>query len=177
MKKLFLGLLCMIPSTLITQPSLINQVATTGQNHQTALTGACVAAAAVGYIGYALYLDHILNTPNSFWYWSIHNIRGASIDEGILLDYVQESHANLYAIHPLAAVYAMIHAVDQEINYCLAFAGILNILRACKLSWIVSETRINLDKKLEHLYLLKNALASCGMHVRSRCKNKVLNAV
>jgi hypothetical protein len=152
--------------------NLVNKIMDTANKNQLLLTGLGLAAAATGYIGYAIYLDCKINSSSRFWHWTAHHIKDGYIDSLELLEMIHAHYAHLQEIHPLTAVFAATHDVEQEIQDCLKLRGMIQTLGTCKLSGLISEGVTNLDRKLENLYLLKIALANCTAETRSRCKKK-----
>ena len=53
----------------------------TVQQYQTLIVIASISAVTAAYIGYAIYLDGIVNDKNSLWHWSMHHIKDGIIDQ------------------------------------------------------------------------------------------------
>lgn len=143
--------------------------------HFTAASCAVAASAVVGYFGHALYLDRAINTKETFWHWATDHIQEGFVDQLELLTFVQEKYPTHYATHPLTAIFAMAHDLGKEITSCLALRTKIQTFRTLRLSGLLSESVITLDKKIESLYLLKVALNNCAAETRKRCRKLALS--
>ncbi|MBY0109826.1 MAG: hypothetical protein K2X90_01820 [Candidatus Babeliaceae bacterium] len=138
--------------------------------YQNSLAISGFSMAVAGYLGYAIYLDGVINDTNSLWHWSLHHIHDGAIDKNILFEHIAQRYPDFKTLHPLAAIWATTFATQTEIETCLSLRGILKSLKNLHLEWFTSETIERLDKKLESLYILKITLAQCTLELRSRSK-------
>jgi hypothetical protein len=147
------------------------------QNLNTGLNalGASFATAVVGYLSYTLYLDRTISAKETFWHWATHHMHDGFIDQLELLTYVQNKYPIQYAIHPLTAIFAMVHDVSKEISSCLSLRAKIQTFNTFMLSGLLTESVITLDKKIENLYLLKLALNNCAAETRKRCRKLALS--
>jgi hypothetical protein len=150
----------------------LNKGLTVVRENHAPLVCAAISAATATYIGYAMYLDGLVNNKDSLWHWSIHAIKDGIINQDILISHVEERYPELKSLHPLTAIFATAHEAQVEIDLCLGLRSILKNLHSVHLTWIMSESIASLDKKLESLYILKIMLANCTLETRSRCKKR-----
>ena len=142
--------------------------------NQLIAVGATALVTGVGYIGYALYLNNRLNQKQALWRWASEQLQSGRIDELALLAYAQDRYPTYYSTHPLMALFALLHALEDELAACFSLQGAVRTFTFLKLGWLAPETIIALDKKIESLYLLKFALEQSVQETRSRTKRNAL---
>lgn len=167
--SLFFSTIANVPADFQT---VLTQVLDGIKERQTPILAAATCSTTAAYIGYAIYLDTVINNKDCLWHWTLHHLKDGIIDHETIMGYIEDRYPDFNTLHPLTAIFAASHEAQKEIDICLSLRGALKNLKYVGLEWVMSETITRLDKKLECLYTLKIMLTNCAAQTRSRCKKR-----